>query len=417
MQTNLTGVSYRRLWGVLLLLLVYAATRLFNLLALPLFVDESVTIEVARRFWDGDVLAGALDGRLGLVWFNAFLGPGLPGQGFPQRAGIVLVSMAALAAFYALARGLVSHRAGLLAMALWIITPYLLFFERLTLADSLLNPIGVIVVWIAWQMVQRRSRGLAVGLGAALVVAILAKLTGIFWLPLPLIALALAVNIPWRERLVLGGLAYGTFGLLWGPFTLVLRWRGYDYTGIADEHTQGIDSGLFDRLQHNISQLWHVDVDYVGWPVIVLAVLLGLYWLAQRPRGALYAVLVLGMSAGSVAVFGRDLNSRYVLSHVPWVILPLACGAGLLVERCQQRRYRQADSVVLAGLVIWTAVCYAGFQHHMWHDPAALPLNRDDRIAYISREASGYGNQAIGERLRELPEALPTLGLVANCQT
>lgn len=403
----------KRLPPVILLLLAYMVSRLHRLAALPLFIDESFHIETAQRVRDGQILASATHGRLGRVWLNALLGPDAPAAIWTTRAGTVLVGLVGVAAFYALGRACVSHRAGLIAAMLWITAPYMLFYERMALADPMLGAASAAAVWVAWRLAQSGSRRWAAALGLALVGVLLAKASGVVWLPLPIVAaLLLRTPVSWRERAILPALAYAVFGALWVPFTLVLRWKSYDYFGLASVFVEGADDTLLDRVWRNISDTWQFDMTYLGLPVIVLAVLGGLWWLRERPRSALLALLALGMGAGGAAVFGVNVNSRYALNHVAWVLLPLAAGIGLVIQR-----WPRWERPIYAALVIWIAIFFAPFQWNAWHDPADLSLAGHDPYEYISGESSGYGVTEIGQWLSTESEPLPVIGLVANCQT
>jgi 4-amino-4-deoxy-L-arabinose transferase-like glycosyltransferase len=402
----------RRLPSVIALLLIYAFTRLHHLLALPLFIDESFHIETAQQALRGHVLASATHGRLLRVWLNAILGPDPPAAGWTTRAGTVLIGVLGAAAFYGLARAFASHRAGLIALTLWIGAPYLVFYERMALADSLLGALSVVAVWLAWQMLQKGSYSWAVGLGAALALVILAKASGVVWLPLPAVALLLARGVPWQKRFIGGALAYATIGLLWGPLALVLRWKGYDYFGLASVFVGNQKESLLQRIWQNVSSVWHFDVAYVGLVAVLAAVLGGVYWLFKRPRTALFALLALGMGGGGAIVFGNRVNSRYAFNQVVWVLLPLGVGCALLIER--RPRWQL---LVYGAIAVWIAVFCAPFLVTAWNHPADLPLYGNDHREYIANEASGYGVTEIGQILKQGREPLPTLGFVASCQT
>ncbi|HVO71655.1 MAG TPA: hypothetical protein VMT24_16515, partial [Aggregatilineaceae bacterium] len=280
----------------------------------------------------------------------------------------VFVGLVGAAAFYALARAFASHRAGLIAIALWIGAPYPVFYERMALADPLLGAVGVVAVWAAWNMLQTGFYLWAAGLGVALALVILAKASGVVWLPLPIVALVLARALPWRKRLALGTLAYSMLALLWGPLALVLRWKGYDYFGLASVFVGGKTDSLPQRIWHNINSVWHFDVAYLGLFAVLAAFLGGGYWILKRPRTALFAVMALGMGGGGAIVFGDRVNSRYAFNQVVWVLLPLAVGCALLIER--RPRWQP---VVYGGIGIWMALFCAPFGSAAWNHPADLP--------------------------------------------
>lgn len=409
-STSISGVE---LLGVAVLLLIYVGVRLHNVLALPLFIDEGYHLAAAERVLEGDLISPG-QGYLLHTWLNAFLGPLPPATPWIARVGTILLGMTGASALYALGRSFVSAYAGLIAVVLWITTPLLLFFERMALSDPRLASLGVIAVWIAWRMMRSGKARWALALSGAIFATILMKASGIGWLPLPAVAVALASGWTLRRRLMLATLSYTAFGTVFGAFLTLLRVRGFDYRlylGQSSHLLGKLDTSLASRLSQNIGDAWRIDLAYIGWPVLLLAALGALVWLSRRPRPALLALLALGMALGGPLVFGLNLSSRYLLSHAPWILLTLACGVGLMVER-----HRWLSVAALAMLAVWLALFAVPFQRDAWTAPAELALTDADREIYIAYDPSGYATREIGEALRDA-EPLPTLGLAANCQS
>jgi hypothetical protein len=394
-------------------LLVYAFTRLHNLTALPLFVDESFHIETAQRALEGQVLGSAAHGRFFRVWFNAFVGVDAPVAAWTTRAGTVVVGLLGAAAFYALVRAFTSsHRAGMVGLTLWIVAPYLLFYDRMALADPVLIAFSAAAVWLAWRLMRTGSIWIAAALGIALALVLLAKAPGVVWMPLPVVALILAPGLTPRRRIVLGAVVLAAFAVIWAPLELLLWLKHYNYFGLASTFTGGVDQSLFKRTRTNLSDVLAIDAAYLGWPVLAGAAAGGLYWLARKPRPALLALMALGMSGGGAILFGYNINSRYALNQVPWVLLPLAVGLGLVM-----RRWPRAQWLIYAGVAAWIAVFAAPFMLDAWNNPPALPLHGNDMLEYVQAETSGYGGTEIGHWLSTTDDPLPAIGLVGNCQT
>lgn len=407
------SVSGVELLGVVALLLAYFGLRLHNVLALPLFMDEGYHIAAAERALEGDLI-GPGQGYLLHAWLNAFLGPLPPAAPWISRVGTILLGMAGASALYALGRSFVSARAGALAVALWITTPLLLFFERMALSDPRLASLGVVTVWIAWRMMRSGRARWALALSGAIFATILMKASGIGWLPLPLVAVVLAPGWTLRRRLTLAAVSYGAFGAVFGAFLALLKARGFDYRlylGQSSHLLGKLDASLASRFSQNVGDAWRIVLTYIGWPVLLLAALGALVWLSRRPRPALLTLLALGMALGGPLVFGLNLSSRYLLGHVPWVLLALACGVGLLIER-----HRRLGVAALTTLAVWIALFAIPFQRDAWTAPAELPLTDADREIYVAYDPSGYATREIGEALRDA-EPLPALGLAANCQS
>ncbi len=412
-KAPVSPTARRNLFGVVILLLVFLAIRLHNLDRLPLFIDESIFIDSAQQTREGHVLGIAVaNGRLLHVWYNAFLGPYLPAAGWVARAGMVIASLLGVSAFYALARRMISARAGFLAAIVWTTAPYLLFYERISVADTMLNATGLPMVLLAWHLTRHPSRKAAAALGFALTVVLLAKVTGLVWLPLPLVAVLLARSIDWRERLRLAAITYGVFGALWGPFLAFLRWKNYDYLGLRSQLVGGVNDSLWERTWQNIELVWRVDTAYLGLPFVIVAIAGGIVWFRFKPRSALFALLMLGMIGGGSLMFGTGVNSRRVLGHVPWIILPAVAGFELLLYR----RPRWTP-VIYLGLGLWLLFVFRPFLVDAWYSPHNLALYRDDRGEYIMYDSAGYGVTEIGHRLRAERPSQPVIGLVANCLT
>jgi 4-amino-4-deoxy-L-arabinose transferase-like glycosyltransferase len=401
-----------RYLSVSFLLLVYAFTRLYDLMAFPLFIDESLYVYRAQLVRGGQPLLPVRYSRTLHAWYLAFLGPYPPAGGWMGRVAIITLGLLGAAALYGLARSFVSHRAGLIALLLWITTPYALFYDRMLLADPALSALAIVVVWIAWQMMHTHQRRLALVLGIGLVVVLLAKASGIVWLPLPLVALLLASGMSWRHRIVLGAITYGTFAVLWGSFMLVLRWRNINYFGVAEQFVGGVDESIFERIWRNSNNVLKFDIAYLGLPILILAAAGALYWLWQNPRSALFGIAALGMGGGGAIAFGHNINSRYALGHVAWIVLLSSVGIGLLLERSPRWR-----SPVYLAITLWIAVFFAPFAYHIWEKPADLSLAENDENEYIRQDSSGFGVTGMGETLRGMDNRLPVLGFVANCQT
>src|SRR5260221_6861197 len=118
----------------LLLILFFCASRIAALSALPLHNDEGLHLTRAIQVWNGHPFYDIGDGKILGVWLIAAFYPQVSPV-FVARIATVFVSALGLAAGIALAR-LASKRrsAALLVGLLWLISPYLFFFERVGLA-------------------------------------------------------------------------------------------------------------------------------------------------------------------------------------------------------------------------------------------------------------------------------------------
>ncbi|MCG2691319.1 glycosyltransferase family 39 protein, partial [Microgenomates group bacterium] len=125
-----------------ILLVVFLASRLINLGILPVFADEAIYIRWAQLIWQKTYyfFIPLSDGKTPLfMWLLAPLlklgaDPLLTG-----RALSVVSGLATLIGVYYLAKTLFNKKTALIASILVIFQPFLLFYDRLSLTDSLLT--------------------------------------------------------------------------------------------------------------------------------------------------------------------------------------------------------------------------------------------------------------------------------------
>ncbi|MBC6934987.1 MAG: hypothetical protein DWB42_04030 [Chloroflexi bacterium] len=116
--------------------------------ALPLHNDEGLHLTRAVEVWNGHPFWAISDGKIINHWLIAAFYP----QNAPVFAGRIatlFVSMIGLAAGCALAKRLSGAAGALLAGGLWIMSPYLFFYERLAFSDAEAGALVVVAVWLA----------------------------------------------------------------------------------------------------------------------------------------------------------------------------------------------------------------------------------------------------------------------------
>ena len=412
----------RAIWALLVaLLLLFAGLRLVDLLRFPPFIDEAVHIDWADDIYELHPLTGAANGKLFGLWWAAPLGLVGDGALFLIRTSSVLFEMLGAAFLYRLTRASGGILAGMLALSLYILTPYSLFYDRLALMDNAVIPWALLATWAAWRMMRRGTRQAAILCGVAISGAILAKATGIVLAVLPFLAVVLAASRVSRARRVEGLLwSYGVLVAIWGPLYFLLRMQGYSYLSTATTVVGTGDlSGLPGRLLTNIAGMWHIDSVYFSLPFLLVGLGLAVWLVWKRPRAGLFWLAVLlGPLAGLLA-FSAKLSARYFYFHVPLLIGLVAVALAALIEHLHLHERRRVLVVVLLLPVVWAGLVGVPFFIQLLRDPAGLNLPSLDRLEYISADLAGFALSDTAEFL--LAEAAsgdgPTLvvGLLANC--
>ena len=405
---------------VVALLLLHFALRLHQLLALPLFGDETLLAGRAGTVWRGQALWFARESKLLGVWWLALFTP--PLNPWLLRAAMLLLALPGAAALLALARRLFGLQALLPTGLLLAGAPMLFFFERMALADtSMLTPLAVLLLALD-RCLARPQRAAAMLAGAALAAIIMAKATALALLPLPLLALWWLPRAgSWRERRRSLLWLYGTTLALWMPLLALLRLRQIDFLGAAWRiGGGGLDlASMPARLLANTSFLLKGLVAYFGAAPVLVAALLMLVALLTRPRRSLLPALVSLLMLLAVSLGGSaQLSIRYWLAALPPALL--LCGGGLGVARQRLRAHRLAFLPWLA-LALWLATLALPFLQTAWYAPANLPLIRPGRLEYIEADSAGTMipelAALLAQEARQVEGTLAVTGAIAQCNT
>src|SRR3989344_8402 len=188
---------------VILAVVAFGFSRLYNLDLIPIFADEAIYIKWAQLMaYDWHHLFVPLtDGKTPLfMWLLAPLlrlnfDPLLTGRLLSVAAGLGTVT-----GIYFLARKLFEEKTAQLAAALALFQPFLIFYDRMSLTDSLLT---ALIVWSVYF-----STGIGLGLtGAA---ALLVKPSALIYLVIaPMLKLK-----AWRQHIAAGVIAGIIYNLL-----------------------------------------------------------------------------------------------------------------------------------------------------------------------------------------------------------
>ena len=144
---------------------------------MPYFIDELNHINRARIVWTfEDLHVSTTPGKFLLYYYLGLfdIPPNLPG--WIARTATTLLSLIGAAGTYALAKTLFSRKAGLLALVLLSVFPFMVFHERLTLSDPLAASFAVVMVWWSLHFARKPSLHRANILGAMICVMLLGKI-------------------------------------------------------------------------------------------------------------------------------------------------------------------------------------------------------------------------------------------------
>jgi hypothetical protein len=432
----------------------YLVTRLANLGALPMVSDEGTYLTWGVRALYArsvdDWLAALEDGKQPLLaWLMPPFLAAVPDRLIAGRLVSVFTGLANLFLVGLLGRRLYGRAAGRVAAALYVVAPIALVHDRMALYDSLVTTTALLVLLAALAWAERpdaRRTGL---LGIAMGLAVLTKLSALFFVALAPAAIAL-----WRRdtlhRWWLLAQAYFVAAAAYSVLYLSPL-----VGNIAEGNFQRYSLTAGDVLRFPIA-LWlknalfvvEAAAIYLGWPLAALAAaaLLGGAALGGRP-GRVVALWVL-VPLVLFVLTAKLIYSRYLVFCFVVALLPaahaLARLPGWLSGGPHDRRPTTAGRAVIrrrssrplgpaagpGALVVGrplvvglagAAVAAPGvlFGGRLLVDPASAPWMNDqryitDRFQYVESNYAGYGLREIVDFLRARAAEQPIVVLARN---
>ncbi len=150
---------------------------------------------------------------------------------FAARSATIIISVALGVALFLWARALGGALAGLLTLALYLLSPLVLAHSHYVTTDSAIALGTVLTLWRFTTLLQSPTRRNTLLFGGALGIALTAKFSSLLLLPLLIVATAIAYHCARRRivartyiRAVLAGMACAGFivYLVYAPFTLTM---------------------------------------------------------------------------------------------------------------------------------------------------------------------------------------------------
>jgi 4-amino-4-deoxy-L-arabinose transferase-like glycosyltransferase len=412
----------RWLWLMVACLLAYWLMRLPNLLALPAHTDEGEYLLWAQWAWQGDPLHMLEQGKVLIIASTALLNP-FTGGLFIARYLVLLSGIVGMAAIFAAGRKLHLPQTGLLAVLLWLGTPQLIFFERMSLHDLPLASMATLTLWLSLRMMESPRWGRAVWCGAALALCTAAKATGVIFLAIPvMMALFWRGKLSWRQKASQVARCLAIFALLLLIPALYIASAGADpfYMSAnrpASLATVGGLEGLFERLRVNLTRMVQAERVYLSLPLLVALPLAAVVLILRNARVAMLLLGLTGVVFVAIALAASKLWLRYVVPATPFMLLLIAVGLTYWALGYRSRRPPPLRRRLLWGAALgWIGLVGLPYAVTAQRDPSLLTLPDTDTFEYVQWVAAGYGVREAVAYLETLADApLTVMGSAANC--
>ncbi len=394
------GIFGKIRWEIIIfsfLIFFFLFTRLYNILLLPIFTDESIyiywakTIATTHSHW----LISLSDGKPPLlIWMIAIFLKILPSNLYllAGRLPSVISGLLTLIAIFKLTNLLFNNKkASYIAMFLYIVMPFSLFYDRMALFDSLLCAMLIWSVYFSVKTARTFAYKDAIVWGVYLGLAFLAKPpAGLFLIFTPL-CFFLFAN---KEKIIKNKKRLVTLLLLPTGISLTMDnlqrlSRAYTLMQIKNQQFQyAIPEVLANPLLHipgNINGLFGWLISYMTTPFFLICLISAVIIVFfKRKEG----ILLLSLWFFSIMVFafiGRQLFPRYILFILPYPIIPPAYLVSLLVRRSM---IIVALINVMAIIILFPALTFDLF---ILTNPPKAAFPETDYNQYIGDHPSGYG--------------------------
>jgi hypothetical protein len=402
--------------------------RTFQPLLLPMFHDEGLHISRAQlALNEHTLLMGTEGGKYLQVWLLALI---LPFANNPLLSARILSAVIGLLAgigCYLLARHLYERNdVALAATVLYAITPYILFFDRMGLADGLLSALAIWSLLLSLITVRHTHWWSTLALGLCLGLAAATKLNGALFLVFPiLVAWLWRHECPLRSALprLLVAWLLAVLWLLPSLLDFAPQYKSTIVRSWVDSAEEGIPH--LNRLGQNLITIATTLWTYLTLPYLLLAMAEAVRSLWRRDRSswlltlaALVTLIFFFLTAGVDKFY-----PRYILPAFPFLLILAARGLVALADWLRERtpqtiprlpgpEARTGRQGLLVGLVLLISLPALRFDYPLLSDPSKAPWLPLDRWQYVDGWPAGYGVIDAATYLRQQADELGVIIVV-----
>ena len=405
---------------IVILILLFLFTRLIRLDDMPIFSDEGIYIRWAKVAWKDASwrFISLTDGRQplqtwGIIPFLKIFpyNPLLAGRLFSVASGLFALVGIFSSAFY-----LFNKKTAYISALLYIITPYFLFYDRMTLADSAVNGFVIWIFFFSVLMARTLRLDVAILLGLLSGFGLLAKSSVKVYVGLMALApvfllfshkegglknmlLSLKNKFVGKDNKINSLVSFITlyfivislYALIYNvqrlsPFFHYVAEKNKTFILTVPELLQN----PFAYFPHNIVNLPYYVFSEMGYIVAVLGIV-GLYFLYKKDRIlAIYLGLWLITITILLSFFAKVLFPRYVLPLGGLLLIP----ASYLLSNIKNSRNFMGILVVIIVSILY-------FDYTIIFNYPRIPFPEIDRGQYVEGRTAVWGAREIVDFARE----------------
>lgn len=318
-------------WIILIILILgYLGLTVQNLTKLPIFVDEALYLRWAQIAWHDASwrFISLTDGKQPLfIWFVIPFMKLIHDPLMAGRMASVIAGLGTMLGMGYLGFLLKDKRLGFFTMILTALSPYLFFYYRFGIMESLLVAASVWVINLSVLLARSRRLDVALILGMVTGAALLVKSSALFFCLL--IPAAYILSIDFKRPFTKEVWKYvGLVLIAWALACIIYNiQRLSPWMHVITEKNASFTvpySQIFadpNRLKNNFFDVWRWQIAYTTWPMLLCAIF-GLYRFAKSAwrKTLLVSIWLMGPLLGTVAV-ANLFAPRYIIYVTPFILL------------------------------------------------------------------------------------------------
>ncbi len=382
-------------WMVIFgLVIVYFAFTLTNLTKLPIFVDEAIYLRWAQIAWHDASwrFISLTDGKQPLyTWFVIPFMKFITDPLAAGRTASVVTGLLTVLGIGYLGWLIEGKKTALMAMILAIFSPYLFFYYRFGVMESMLVAGSLWVCNFSILLARSRRLDIAMILGMITGATILTKSSGMFFLLL----IPAAYLLDFNYKKVLTKSTYQYLGLVLVAW--IIAWVMYNVQRLSPwMHMIGEKNSFFivayseifkefGRLSNNFLDVWRWQYAYTTTPVLLVS-LLGFYLIFRKnwKLSLFLSAWLFGPMLGTI-LLARLFAPRYIIFVTPFILLFAAYALASL--KSSILRLYGSLALLLFPLYLIT---------RLLTDPIHFPYTNVDE-GYVNGWSAGNGTKQIAD--------------------
>lgn len=377
------------------ILLLGFILRVTNLTVIPIFADEAIYIHWSQIAWhdSSQRFISLTDGKPPLhMWLMIPFLKTVKDPLVAARLLSVLTGVLTVLGSYLFVQKLFNKKTAFITAFLVSISPFLLFYDRLAVADSLLTALGVWSAYLSLKLLEKPDLGNAFLLGFCWAASLLTKQPGMYFIILTA-ALLLEKKTSFRKllpyislSLFISLLGYNIIKL--SSYSHLIFIRSYDYILGKKEFLMA----PFKLLGGNLQAIIHWLYLYQTF-IPAFLIILGLLYLFKSKRKkfiVLFSWIFVPIFIS--AAIGKIIFPRYFVFTEPFIIVVLSLGIVYFEGLLGKFKFIP----ILAVSIIWFS-----YSVRLIFNPVKAPLMEREQNQYLTSWSAGYGIKEIATYLKK----------------